>query len=198
MVWLVSILKWKLHTYKITKILELKNFGVQRLIFQFGQLISIYSLTIHTSLIKRWIVKLSVLCTSELSGMNISHVWSFKLFGNTNLQMIFSYANEVFMGMVSSLVSWNVLCLLAKPILATYMWWRTMPWANMGDFGILVMIHVWKPLKWKSYCMNFFIPILCCLRVCLCYNLGLGKCWPWFRLTFLNLISKCEFHTLWS
>jgi hypothetical protein len=195
MVWLVSISKWKLHTYKVTKILESKILGIQRLIFQFGQLISIYSLTIHTSPIKRWIVKLSVLYTSELSRMNISHVWSFKLFGNKNLQMIFSYANEVFMGMVSSLVSWNVLCLLAKPILATYMWWRTMPWANMGDFGILVMIHVWKPLKWKLYCMKFFILILCCLRVRLCYNLGLGKCWPWFHLTFLNLISKCEFHT---
>ncbi len=72
--------------------------GVQRLIFQFGQLISIYSLTIHTSPIKRWIMELSAFYTNELLGKNIAHVGSFKLFGNENLQMVFSYANEVFMG----------------------------------------------------------------------------------------------------
>jgi len=88
--------------------------GVQRLIFPFGQLISIYSLTIHTSPIKRWIVELSVFYTNEPLRKNIAHVGSFKSFGNKNLQMIFSYANEMFMGMVSNLVSWNVLFLLVK------------------------------------------------------------------------------------
>jgi hypothetical protein len=59
-------------------------------------------------------VELSVFYTNELLGKNIAHVGSFKLFGNKKLQIVFSYANEVFMGMVSNPISWNVLFLLAK------------------------------------------------------------------------------------
>ncbi len=91
-----------------------KKFGSPKTNFPIWQLISIYSLTIHTSPIKRWIVELSFFYTNELLRNNIAHVGRFKLFGNKNLQMVFSYANEVFMGMISNPISWNVLFMLVK------------------------------------------------------------------------------------
>jgi hypothetical protein len=50
-------------------------------------------------------VELNVFYTNEPLRNNIAHVGNFKSFGNKNLQMIFSYANEMFMGMVSNPVS---------------------------------------------------------------------------------------------